>query len=797
VQGILEARHLYWRIKHNQSNNTVAFQTSYNNSAWVDVAPGGVAVTADLTTPGWHLEMSAGSMAGTTSVATVEFDDAFYGRPTQADAGADKTVRVGESVQLNGGDSFNASTYSWSCAGPNSPTVTGGTTPTPTISGVVAGEYTCTLSINGGASTEEMKLGAVAADATTYGVTGLPAWAELITGGSLVMSGAPTIPNKDWYEATRQRELYYWATSHPSKPPRKTFPGSTVNVTSGSTAVSCNTANCQFTSRIETDRLVNANMRDYITIDDGGTTRHVKVASIANDNSLVLETAWPHTTRTGAAWGTNFTHPSTGSEAHGVYLEASRYDFAVLLLEEYYRSGLTKWLTLFRKMADSRWASHTWQYGELPGGPDAPNSYYGEVKTLIARAADGRPEMWFALYDLVALNWMALRVTPYVGRDFRRARLVAAGSGYSTAPSCSVTTTGGGSGATCTALLGHDATATGDNAPYTDTDKVTRVTIDNPGAGFHSVTSPPTIVLTGGGGSGASFTVTVNDATGKLEGVRILGDSREFGYFLEDAALLGALLPDAWAIYANGTDEAQTGVDPDGATKKANLAAAARNAAVDFYIRNQDSTGAWRFDHGANFSDPALMTSQPYFDSIIAWGLIRTYGLSGTTAGEKSSILAAVKKHLDFVHQTYGAPPGAQILNCPSPARHWRTGMYQALGGPSHDPDRDDPPWGHVWDVTTTEGCNPPTEARTSRWPQTFWIWVAGWYYARTGDTTYRARADEYWDSLFGSMDVTDPLTGLTGDGAFSPGSYEVQSTKSKEGAESFIYTANYPPLRQ
>jgi hypothetical protein len=794
VQGILEDRHLYWRLKHNPTTNRVLYQSSYNNIDWVDLIPNGVAVTVADLTSGWHLELSAGSTSTTSIVNPAIFDDAFYGRPDLADAGNDKTVRVGSSIQLDGTGSLGSSiTYSWGCTGPNVPTVTNGTTATPTLSNVISGEYTCTLTINGGTSTDIVNIGAVNADATTYKITGLPSWAELITGGSLTMSTAPVIPNVSWYEYTRQRELYYWATNHPAIPPRNDFTGSTITVTNGSANVTCPTANCLFLSRIETNKLVSPNMRDYITVNDGGTPRYVKVASITDNNNLVLSSNWPFTTRVGTSWNTNYQHPITGSFAQGVYIEASRYDFAVLVLEEYYRSGLTKWLTLFRKMADSRWASISYDYGcdYCPAGGDSPNPYYGEVKTLIARAADARPEMWDYLYRLVTVSFFDQMINPFIGQDFIRATMLSPGSGYSSVPSCTITTTGGGSGAVCVAELGFDSDAV--STSYTDLDKVHRVRITNQGSGYHSVTSPANIVLSGGGGSGANFTIGVNNTTGKVDGLRTLNDTRIIGYTLESSVFIATLLPNTYTNYANGTDDASTGSTIDGATKRSTLTTKIRNGVIDFIIRNQNSTGEWRWDIAALDNDTHLLINQPFMEGVNQWGLIRAHGLI-TSLSDKATILESLRKSLDFTYTTYGY--NKPILNCTTPQRYWRTALYFGTGGVGWSPSLYEPPY-TSWNVGTTDGCNPPVGARGGRYPQTFWIWPNAYYYSQTANVTYRNRADELYNSLFGGLNEVDSLTGLTGDGAFSPGSYELQSSKSKEGAESFVYTASYPSLRQ
>ncbi|WP_404291576.1 hypothetical protein ACD578_05465 [Microvirga sp. RSM25] len=78
--------------------------------------------------------------------------------------------------------------------------------------------------------------------------------------------------------------------------------------------------------------------------------------------------------------------------------------------------------------------------------------------------------------------------------------VTAGGSGYTSAPSVTLTG-GGGSGAAAVAVIN------------TTTGAVTNIHILAPGSGY---TSPPTVTLTGGGGSGATATASMNAAAPTL-----------------------------------------------------------------------------------------------------------------------------------------------------------------------------------------------------------------------------------------------------------------------------------------
>ncbi len=77
--------------------------------------------------------------------------------------------------------------------------------------------------------------------------------------------------------------------------------------------------------------------------------------------------------------------------------------------------------------------------------------------------------------------------------------ITAAGSGYTTAPTISITG-GGGTGATATATISTSGTVTG-------------ITITNKGTGYTSV---PTVTISGGGGTGATGTAVLDAAQGSI-----------------------------------------------------------------------------------------------------------------------------------------------------------------------------------------------------------------------------------------------------------------------------------------
>src|SRR5256885_989122 len=88
-------------------------------------------------------------------------------------------------------------------------------------------------------------------------------------------------------------------------------------------------------------------------------------------------------------------------------------------------------------------------------------------------------------------------------------------------------------------------------------------------------------------------------------------DIREDGYAQLYAVMLARVLPEKYALYANGTYLTPTGSAADGVQKRATLLAEAEDIAVNFFGRLQRPDGSWRWDveseHVVNAEQP-LMT---------------------------------------------------------------------------------------------------------------------------------------------------------------------------------------------
>lgn len=139
-----------------------------------------------------------------------------------ASAGPDQTITLPtSSVTVNGSGSTGATTYVWSrISGPNTPTITTPTTVSTTITGLIAGVYVFQLSINSGASTDQLNVtvnpaSPVVANAGNNQTITLPTSSALLTGAASV--GATT---------------YAWTNvSGPNTPTLVTPTGTTTAVT--------------------------------------------------------------------------------------------------------------------------------------------------------------------------------------------------------------------------------------------------------------------------------------------------------------------------------------------------------------------------------------------------------------------------------------------------------------------------------------------------------------------------------------------------------------------------------------
>lgn len=167
---------------------------------------------------------------------------------------------------------------------------------------------------------------------------------------------------------------------------------------------------------------------------------------------------------------------------------------------------------------------------------------------------------------------------------------------------------------------------------------------------------------------------------------------RDGGYALWWAVLLGQILPDTYTLYGNGTLNASTGTETNGATLRTNWFNDSLDAAINLYCRLQRPDGSWRWFQdvqnflGADISSSAttlILSSDPLGEwrtsgdikigneymsytgrsGATITGLTR--GKYGSSASAHSSGALVTDLNLGFIEQTFhvGVGVGAALYD--------------------------------------------------------------------------------------------------------------------------------------
>lgn len=329
-----------------------------------------------------------------------------------ANAGSDTTVRAGQSFTLDGSASTGTAplTYFWQIV--SSPSGSGAvqlatpTQSTTTVSGVdTFGQYTFRLTVTNtdGSDTTTVNIGSVSTDSN--GVVILPS----VTSGNGDLStvlGQITIGNGgpwttyDTLEGTYSDSL---GANMPATYPGSTPQAGTLTVTNGSASITG--SGTSFTS------VFACNGTDWILIyyplNGGGTGRREYIVSAcADDTHLTTSLAFvqdPGATNPASNVQFGYMSNSEYGQWRGGSNNWNYYDVVKGLYTHYYRTGITKYLTYARTMADNFW---TWP---LDGGRCVNNGNWvaaprlSALQGMMLRAMDNPPaDMWAGLLSMLA-----------------------------------------------------------------------------------------------------------------------------------------------------------------------------------------------------------------------------------------------------------------------------------------------------------------------------------------------------------------------------------------------------------
>jgi hypothetical protein len=377
----------------------------------------------------YQLEGNGNDTSGNSRTLTLTGTVGYQTTPAvsvNASAGTDAVGRVGAAQALDGSGSSGegALTYAWSVtASPagSTPVLTGATTATPTLTTDTFGQYTVSLTVTDSTeatSTDTVDVGQVVTDAA-YRVSVSDSSIAAILGPMLMLGHSPWT----WFD-DRHAALGGWFGNWLDTEPDfddewNTALAGTITAVNGSATVA------GVSTTFQTDFCSGGTTPDsgvlfvvWYPVGDGTFGRRdYGVTTCTSQTSIVLDRVYDTTSGTSA--GLNYAKWTTFNQWTGTSNNWNYYDNVLAYYSLYYRTGLTKYRTWARALAD-RW----WTMPDIDGGRDQWGSHtfhafpprMKSVAGLMLRALDGRTEMWAGLNTWIDA-WATSFATPatYIG----------------------------------------------------------------------------------------------------------------------------------------------------------------------------------------------------------------------------------------------------------------------------------------------------------------------------------------------------------------------------------------------
>ncbi len=329
-----------------------------------------------------NLNDSSGNSQTFTDVGTVTYNTTSTINPI-ASAGLDVGGRTaGVTFQVSAtnsaaGDVGPITSYSWTRTA-GSGTIVSASSATTDITGIAAGQSTFQVQVSDGTNTATDTVDAGVVNVNGDGTVAISNATHALLLGPLLPAGSAGSQVMPLYNANEEAS-YEVHNNFPIRAPRWN-PLGNVSTTSGSPTVT-GSSGTLFTKHVTPEIPLYINGVTYI------------IASINSDTSITLTTNASATVTNTGNWDQN------GSNEHNDYGGYwNYYDGTLTAYGAYYRTGLDKWLTVARKMADSWWTFSDIDYGAVaPASGPAPRS--AALGGLILRAADGKPEYWDYCYN--------------------------------------------------------------------------------------------------------------------------------------------------------------------------------------------------------------------------------------------------------------------------------------------------------------------------------------------------------------------------------------------------------------
>ncbi len=332
------------------------------------------------------------------------------GYPPFVTQGESRVLRAGVPQKLDGRSSHSLAdnrplSYEWSeVSGPSALRWDSQTSATPTVDGLVFGSYQIRLRAtdsSGQSSTSTVKYGAVRTDDHDVVINDDPNVTKLL--GPMLRLGANPWP----YFDRRHRGLADFFGGLQDKQYAESWNTAlrgSIILKKGSTLVTGRDTAFRSDLCSAAEGQSNATLVVWYAIAGAnGKTGHrpYEVASCESDTVLRLKQAYAQ------ADGGGLKYSRMDESAVGTWINGSTnanyYDNVLAFYSLYYRSGIDDYLKFARTLAD-RWWDMPWIDGGRSASDDNGSTYlFPRVKALtglVARALDGRPEMWSGLRAL-------------------------------------------------------------------------------------------------------------------------------------------------------------------------------------------------------------------------------------------------------------------------------------------------------------------------------------------------------------------------------------------------------------
>lgn len=375
-------------------------------SAVAATAPQDIASATSLLTFEFegNLTNASATVSGTLSTGSAAYDTSPTYPPVLS-IGGTRVIRAGTPTAFTAAASFSPNgdgdfaSFFWTCIDATSTAVCvfdDRSSETPSITMPTAGKYTVRLTgidSSGEAAVLDTIIGAVGTDSSTRVITNTSTADRTFRGPSLRQGASPW----SWFDDTY---IGVSAAACADIPP---LPGSTlqtgtVAVTDGSAVITGTGTSFNTLGLSEGDVIVIY----YAT--GHQRAKRITLAGMTATN-LVMTDAWD----AGVGLVTGATYGKTTSLLSAPWTSAQTgwnyYDAVYALYQQYYRSGITEYLTCARDLADKFWA-YTLDSGDIcnTGTDCQPNRNQG-LSGMMIRANDGRPDMWAGIQNLATIDY--------------------------------------------------------------------------------------------------------------------------------------------------------------------------------------------------------------------------------------------------------------------------------------------------------------------------------------------------------------------------------------------------------